>query len=180
MDNEKEHDFTKLMLEAIRAKSSNHIRSINENESGDMGAGFESPTSQTPISGDQAKPNIDVEEIEVDSDVEKQKEDQEIEDNGLNTPEAKEEIDNMGKQVSQLVTITTFRIHEDNGNVIMSGNFQNTDLEWSFSKNDGLFIDASNVNLTEELKSILDKLSNYYINWRDGWASKIGEYTKND
>ena len=62
MDNEKEHDFTKLMLEAIRAKSSNHIRSINENESGDMGAGFESPTSQTPISGDQAKPNIDVEE----------------------------------------------------------------------------------------------------------------------
>ena len=159
MDNEKEHDFTKLMLEAIRAKSSNHIRGINENESGDMGAGFESPTSQTPISGDQAKPNIDVEEIEVDSDVEKQKEDQEIEDNGLNTPEAKEEIDNMGKQVSQLVTITTFRIHEDNGNVI---------------------IDASNVNLTEELKSILDKLSNYYINWRDGWASKIGEYTKND
>lgn len=180
MDNEQEHDFTKLMLETIRAKSSSHIKTLNENESGDMSAGFENSTSQAPISGDQVKPNIDIEEVEADTDTDTEKEGEESEDNGLNTSEAKEEISNMSSQVSQLVTIKTFKIHEDNGNVIMSGELQNTDLEWQFSKNDGFFINASNVNLTEELKTILDKLSSYYINWRDGWGGKIGEYVKKD
>ena len=178
MGNENEHDFTKLMLEAIRAKSSNHMKRLNENEGGDMNSGFESATSQAPISGDQAKSNIDVEEVEVDNGVEAEEE--EIQDNGLDTPEAKEEISNITSQVSQMVSVKTFEIQEDNGNVTMSGELQNTDLEWQFSKNDGLFINASNVNLTEELKIILDKLSAYYINWRDDWGGKIGEYVKKD
>lgn len=176
MDNGKEHEFTKLMLETIRAKSSNHINTLNENE-GEANGGFENPTSQEPISGDQVKSNIDFEEVDVDPTSE---EDEEIQDNGLGTPEAKEEISNITSQVSQMVSVKTFEIQEDNANVTMSGELQNTDLEWQFSKNDGLFIDASNVNLTEELKNILDKLSAYYINWRDDWGGKIGEYTKKD
>ena len=62
----------------------------------------------------------------------------------------------------------------------MSGGFQNTEIDWQFSKNDGLFINADNVNLTDEVKQMLDKLSAYYKNWKEDWASKIGEYTKND
>lgn len=183
MNSENEHDFTKLMLETIRAKSSKHIRFINENEGGgavgvggDTGGGFESDTTQTPTSGGDT--SFEEEEIDVDTDVENEEDGEEQEDNGLDSPEAKEEISKMGETVNNLVKVKRFKIYEDSGNVVMSGNLQNAELDWQFSKDDGFFIDANNVNLTDELKGILDKLTAYYTNWRDDWAGKIGEYTK--
>ena len=103
----------------------------------------------------------------------------EIED-GLDSPEAKEEASKISEMVNPLIIVNTFKIYEDSGNVVMSGSFQNTEIGWQFSKNDGLFINAENVNLTDNVKEMLDKLSAYYKNWQNEWASKIGEYTKND
>tara|TARA_Y100000389_G_C17263446_1_gene414208 strand:- start:55 stop:507 length:453 start_codon:yes stop_codon:yes gene_type:complete len=99
---------------------------------------------------------------------------------GLDTPEAKEEASKISEMVNPLIIVKTFKIYEDSGNVVMSGSFQNAEIGWQFSKNDGLFINAENVNLTDNVKEMLDKLSAYYKNWQNDWASKIGEYTKND
>ena len=185
MGNENEHDFTKLMLETIRAKSSNHIKFLNENDgsagSGGFGGGFEGGgATVAPISGEAAESNLDDAEEEVDTADASEKEMETNEEDGLDSPEGKEEASKMGEMVDPLVVVKTFKIHEDSGNVVMTGEFQNTAIEWQYSKNDGLFINASNVNLTDEVKKILDKLSAYYKNWQNEWASKIGEYTNSD
>ena len=173
MINENEHDITKRMLETIRnAKSA----LITENE--DAGAGFTSNTTQVPTEGGAIE--SDYSEEEVDSSLDTEEEEINSEDNGLNTPEGKEEAEKIKKMVSPLINVKTFKIYEDSGEVVMSGGFQNTKIEWQFKKNDGLFIDANNVNLTENIKDMLDKLSAYYQNWQDAWAEKIEEYTNND
>lgn len=183
MGNESEHDFTKLMIEAIRAKSSNHINFLNENEGGgatggmDMNSNDMGGATAAPISADNVESNLDGDEEEIDNvDANEEQE----EDDGLSTPEAKEEITKINETVSPLVNVKTFKIYEDSGNVVMSGDLQISELKWQFSKDSGLFINASNVNLTEELKNIIDKLSNYYTNWQLEWAGKIGEYMKKD
>ena len=155
---ENEHDITKRMLNTIR-KGGN---SLNENE--------EVVIDDKEIDDDGAIENET--EIEVD--------DAEGENNELGSPEAKEEASKISEMVNPLINVTSFKIYEDSGNVVLSGNFQNTDIEWQFSKNDGLFINAENVNLTDNVKEMLDKLSAYYKNWQNDWASKIGEYTKNN
>lgn len=184
MDNEKEHDFTKLMLETIRAKSSNHIKTLNENDGGGgFGGGFEAggaTATAAPTSGADTESNLDDAEEEVDTADASEEEMENKEEDGLDSPEGKEEASKMGEMVDPLVVVKTFKIHEDSGNVVMTGEFQNTDIEWQYSKNDGLFINATNVNLTDEVKKILDKLSAYYKNWQKEWAGKIGEYTQND
>lgn len=149
---ENEHDITKRMLNTIR-KGGNRL---NENE--------ESVVDDETIGNET--------EIEID--------DVEGENNELDSPEAKEEANKISEMVNPLINVTSFKIYEDSGNVVLSGNFQNTDIEWQFSKNDGLFINAENVNLTDNVKEMLDKLSAYYKNWQNDWASKIGEYTKNN
>jgi len=186
MDNEKEHDFTKLMLETIRAKSSNHIKTLNEDEgggAGGFGGGFDSGAggaTTAPTSGDDIESNLDDTEGEVDTTDANEEGIENSEESGLDSPEAKEEITKIREMVNNLVKVNTFKIHEDTGNVVMSGELQNADLEWQYSKDDGFFINATNVNLTDELKAILDKLTAYYTNWRDDWAGKIDEYTAND
>lgn len=154
---ENEHDITKRMLNTIR-KGGNRL---NENE--------EITIDDKEVDDDGAIENET--EIEVD--------DVEGENNELDSPEAKEEASKISEMVNPLINVTSFKIYEDSGNVVLSGNFQNTDIEWQFSKNDGLFINAENVNLTDNVKEMLDKLSAYYKNWQNDWASKIGEYTKN-
>ena len=153
---ENEHDITKRMLNTIR-KGGNRL---NENE--------EITIDDKEIDDDGAIENET--EIEVDS--------TEEENNELDTPEAKEEASKISEMVNPLINVTSFKIYEDSGNVVMAGDFQNTDIGWQFSKNDGLFINAENVNLTDNVKEMLDKLSAYYKNWQNDWASKIGEYTK--
>ena len=147
-----QHDITKKMLSAIR----NGINRLNENE----------------------ESFINDKDIDADKGIETEIDDIEDENNELDTPEAKEEASKIGEMVNPMITVTSFKIYEDSGNVVMSGNFQNTDISWQFSKNDGLFINAENVNLTDNVKEMLDKLSAYYKNWQNDWASKIGEYTK--
>jgi len=150
---ENEHDITKRMLNTIR-KGGNRL---NENE----------------------EITIDSEETINDDGTIEDETETEIE-NGIDSPEAKEEASKISEMVNPLINVTSFKIYEDSGNVVMSGDFQNTDIGWQFSKNDGLFINAENVNLTDNVKEMLDKLSAYYKNWQNEWASKIGEYTKND
>ena len=171
MINENEHDMTKMMLEAMR---NSKLGLITENE--DAGASFSTETSQVPSEGGAIETEFSEEEVE--SSIEDNEE--ENEDSGLNSAEGKEEASKIGEMVDPLVNVQTFKIYEENGNVVMTGNFQNTDIDWQFSKNDGLFINAKNVNLTDNVKKMLDKLSAYYTNWQKEWAGKIGEYTKND
>tara|TARA_Y100000389_G_scaffold92205_2_gene88823 strand:+ start:871 stop:1353 length:483 start_codon:yes stop_codon:yes gene_type:complete len=154
---ENEHDITKKMLNTLRKG----INRLNENE--------EIVIDNEETINDN-EPVEDETEIETEDDSE----------DGLDSPEAKEEINKISEVVNPLITVKTFNIFEDSGNVVMSGGFQNTEIDWQFSKNDGLFINADNVNLTDEVKQMLDKLSAYYKNWKEDWASKIGEYTKND
>ena len=135
-----EHDITKKMLSAIR----NGINRLNENE----------------------ESFINDKDIDADKGIETEIDDIEDENNELDTPEAKEEASKIGEMVNPMITVTSFKIYEDSGNVVMSGNFQNTDISWQFSKNDGLFINAENVNLTDNVKEMLDKLSAYYKNWQ--------------
>ena len=153
---ENEHDITKKMLKTLR-ESTNRL---NENEE---------------ITIDNEEMDNDGNEIESETEIES-----EGSENGLNTPEGKEEASKIGEMVNPLINVLTFKIYEDSGNVVMSGDFQNTDINWQFSKNDGLFINAENVNLTDNVKEMLDKLSAYYKNWQNDWAGKIGEYTKKD
>tara|TARA_R100001015_G_C4632576_1_gene196322 strand:- start:2374 stop:2859 length:486 start_codon:yes stop_codon:yes gene_type:complete len=155
---ENEHDITKRMLNTIR-KGGNRL---NENE--------EITIDDKEVDDDGAIEN----ETEIETD------DVEGENNELDSPEAKEEASKISEMVNPLINVTSFKIYEDSGNVVLSGNFQNTDIDWQFSKNDGLFINAENVNLTDNVKEMLDKLSAYYKNWQNDWASKIGEYTKNN
>ena len=150
---ENEHDITKKMLNTMRKG----INRLNENEE---------------VFIDNEETANDYETIEDETEAE-------IED-GLDSPEAKEEASKISEMVNPLIIVKTFKIYEDSGNVVMSGSFQNTEIGWQFSKNDGLFINAENVNLTDNVKEMLDKLSAYYKNWQNDWASKIGEYTKND
>ena len=150
---ENEHDITKKMLNTMRKG----INRLNENE----------------------EVVIDNEETTNDNGTIARETEIEIE-NSLDSPEAKEEASKISEMVNPLINVTSFKIYEDSGNVVMSGDFQNTDIGWQFSKNDGLFINAENVNLTDNVKEMLDKLSAYYKNWQNEWASKIGEYTKND
>jgi len=148
---------------------------IRENEGAD--AGFASDTAQVPDNSGPIK--TEYSEDEVESSIESNEEELEDTESGLDTPEGKEEASKISEMVDPLITVKTFKIYEDEGNVVMSGGFQNTDIEWQFSKNEGLFLNASNVNFTDNVKEMLDKLSAYYTNWQKDWAGKISEYTKN-
>ena len=150
---ENEHDITKKMLNTMRKG----INRLNENE-------------EVVIDNEETTNDYETIENEVETEIE----------DGLDSPEAKEEASKISEMVNPLIIVKTFKIYEDSGNVVMSGSFQNTEIGWQFSKNDGLFINAENVNLTDNIKEMLDKLSAYYKNWQNEWASKIGEYTKND
>jgi len=150
---ENEHDITKKMLNTMRKG----INRLNENE-------------EVVIDNEETTNDYETIEKEVETEIE----------DGLDSPEAKEEASKISEMVNPLIIVNTFKIYEDSGNVVMSGSFQNTEIGWQFSKNDGLFINAENVNLTDNVKEMLDKLSAYYKNWQNEWASKIGEYTKND
>lgn len=150
---ENEHDITKKMLNTMRKG----VNRLNENE-------------EVVIDNEETINDDGTVEDETEVEVE----------NGLESPEAKEEASKISEMVNPLITVKTFKIYEESGNVVMSGSFQNTEIDWQFSKNDGLFINAKNVNLTDNVKEMLDKLSAYYKNWQNDWASKVGEYTKND
>lgn len=156
---ENEHDITKKMLNTMRKG----INRLNENE--EVFTDNEEVVDNEEIVGNE-------ETIEDKIEVETE--------GSLDSPEAKEEASKISEMVNPLINVTSFKIYEDSGNVVMSGDFQNTNIGWQFSKNDGLFINAENVNLTDNVKEMLDKLSAYYKNWQNEWASKIGEYTKND
>ena len=171
-----EHDITKMMLEAIRAKSSNHKNLIRENEGGDFGGNAQAPTGGGSVESNIDN-NIDAEEPDKDEFENKFEEAKESEDTGLDTPEGKEEAEKIADMVDNLVVVTSFKIYPENGNVVMIGKLQISDIEWQFSKNDGIFLNASNVELTPQIQKIVSTLSAYYENWQEDWAGKINEYT---
>jgi hypothetical protein len=167
MINENEHDFTKMMLETIRKSKSSLLI---ENE--DAGASFSSDSSQVPTNSSATNniPNNSTPPINNNQEDE--------EENNELTEEGKTEAEKIKQMVDPLVNTKTFKIYPENGNVDMSGDFQNAKINWKFSKNDGFFIDAENVNFTDNIKEMIDKLSAYYVNWQKEWAGKIGEYVK--
>lgn len=81
--------------------------------------------------------------------------------------------------VTSRVEFGEFKIHPGANNVIFSGKLDNG-IEWQFSKTDGLFINASNIELDDEGLETLRKLNGYYQNWSDEWAEKLNkEYKTN-
>ena len=101
----------------------------------------------------------------------------------LTSPELSEEQQGFRDAVSPRVEFTSFKVYPKSKNVVFSGKFNNLGgLEWQFTLEDadGLYISASNVQMTNDSINTIKKLKGYYDNWADDWAKKIAtEYNRN-
>jgi hypothetical protein len=78
--------------------------------------------------------------------------------------------------ISPRVQFTGFKIYPRANNVIFGGVFQNLGgLEWQFSleNSDGLYITANNIQVNDEVISVIQKLKGYYETWADEWSDKL-------
>ena len=91
--------------------------------------------------------------------------------------EYKTEKDKFMNIVTPRVTFKSFNIYPDSGNVVLSGELDRG-IDWEFSKKDGLFVNAPNMELDDDALDTLKKLNAYYTNWKDEWAKKMNtEYS---
>lgn len=97
----------------------------------------------------------------------------------LGDQELKDEQTKFMDIVSPRVEFNTFKIYPNANNVIFSGKFDNG-IEWQFSKTDGLYFNAPNMELEDETLDLLKKLSAHYTNWSDEWAQKLNTEYKGD
>jgi hypothetical protein len=64
-----------------------------------------------------------------------------------------------------------------NDNVVVRGEFEG--LRFEMSANDGLFVTASSLKISDnDIVEVIKKLDGYYDVWRDEWADKIQDYKK--
>jgi hypothetical protein len=78
--------------------------------------------------------------------------------------------------ISPRVDFNVFKIYPNNKNVVFSGKFQDMNgMEFQFSLEDteGLYINASNLQLTDEVMTRLQRLKGFYKNWADEWSNKL-------
>jgi hypothetical protein len=94
--------------------------------------------------------------------------------------ELKKEIDLFQDQVSTRVTINIFKLYPNDANAVLSGTFQDgMEFQFSLENIDGLYINVTNLQVTENTLDRLRVLRGYYLNWADRWAKKLAtEYTK--
>jgi hypothetical protein len=86
--------------------------------------------------------------------------------------EYKVEKDKFMDIVTPRVEFKSFNIYPDTGNVVFSGELD-AGIDWEFSKKDGLFVNAPNMELDDEVLEILKKINAYYTNWKDEWSKKM-------
>ena len=145
-----EHDVTKKMLSTIR-------------------------NNQKGVITEEKIPEVDTESI-----VSSTSEPSEAID--LTGEELEAEYNKFRETISPRVDFTEFKIYPQANNVTFSGKFQSMNgLEWQFSmvETKGLYIDADNLKLTDEVVETIQKLSGYYDVWVDEWANKLAvDYKK--
>lgn len=91
--------------------------------------------------------------------------------------EYKAEKDKFMDIVTPRVQFKSFNIYPDTSNVVFSGQLD-AGIDWEFSKKDGLFVNAPNMELDDEVLEILKKINAYYTNWKDEWSKKMNtEYS---
>jgi hypothetical protein len=89
----------------------------------------------------------------------------------------KAEKEKFMKIVTPMVTFKSFNIYPDTGNVVFSGQLD-SGIDWEFSKKDGLFVNAPNMELDDDALETLKDLNAYYIGWKKEWAMKMNtEYS---
>lgn len=97
----------------------------------------------------------------------------------LSDQELKNEKTKFMDIVNPRVEFNAFKIYPSANNVVFSGKFDNG-IEWQFSKSDGLYFNAPNMELEDETLDLLKKLSAYYVNWSDEWSKKLNTEYKGD
>jgi hypothetical protein len=167
MDNE--HDITKMMLETMRLKTSEHKKLIRENE--EMG------TADVPVAAD-TEVDAETEEMGAEVDIEQDGTEGIEASSEVSDQEVKDEENKFMDTVTPRVTFTSFKVYPDAVNVVFNGKFD-SGIEWQMSKVDGLFLNAPNIELDDEVLELLKKLNGYYQNWSDEWSKKLNtEYKK--
>jgi hypothetical protein len=146
-----EHDMTKNMMDIIRGGYKNLL---NENEN-EMNVPKE---DSVPSNGDEDKDTITV------------------------TPEDavyKDELKKLQGTVDPRVKITSFKIYPVDENVIMEGVFlqresEGTGITFRMSLAAGEIETSMNdIELSDKVSLLLQKLKGYYENWIDEWALKV-------
>lgn len=140
-----EHEMTKLMLETMRAQTSNHKKLIRENEE------FQSTESNNENEGNvNFEEQLDNTEKEY---FEKNKE-------------------SFVEKVTNDVKFDNFNIDLETQNVVLTGKLGNG-IEWSYSKNGGVQLGTPvgnrYVEITKDDIIILNKLVQNYDIWKDNW-----------
>lgn len=102
----------------------------------------------------------------------------------LNGPELKSEQTKFMDQITPRVDFNVFKIYPNANNVVFSGKFQDMngmEFQMSLEETDGLYINVSNLQMTDEALKRLQVLRGYYKNWANEWANKLAsEYKPNN
>jgi hypothetical protein len=167
-----EHDITKMMLETMRLKTSKHKNLIRENE--------EMSTPDATVIGNNIEVDSETEEMGAKVDTE-QEGNKGIESSSqVSNQEINEEERKFMDIVTPRVSFTSFKVYPDAANVVFNGKFD-SGIEWQMSKVDGIFLNAPNIELDDEVLTLLKKLNGYYENWSLEWSKKLNtEYKKSD
>lgn len=151
-----EHEITKLMLETMRAKSSEHKNLIRENEE----FGTDAPVVDTEGADEGGQPMSDLEKEYL--------------------PKEKEKFH---KKINNGVVINDFAIDPETRNVSISGNLR-SGLEWSYSTDGGVQIGTAVGNrfitLNKDGLQDLNVLLNNYELWLEEWDRLFNTEIKPD
>lgn len=167
MDNINEHDMTKKMLDAFRTNT-NVEADAPEGEEMDsydydkkmIASIQEGVLKENTLYGDENENDT----IELIGD------------------ELKEEQDKFRQVVGTRVEFTVFNLYPEANNVIFGGKFQNLsgmEFQMSLEGDDGVYVTANNMQLTDDAIKTLNRLRGYYVDWADDWATKLATEYKN-
>ncbi len=101
---------------------------------------------------------------------------------GYKVSPSKSDVSEDQQQFRQNVASDTkfieFSILPDAGNVIFKGSIPNV-CEWVYEfneRNGPKILMANQIILTDEVMTILNKISSEFLNWREKWGTKLTEY----
>lgn len=161
MSNHEEHDMTKKMLSTIRGDKTKKIEESVKSESLDE-------STRSMLNKLREGKMLNENENEV------------IE---LEGSELKAEHDKFRDTITSRVEFTVFNIYPDANNVVFGGKFLDMDgAEWQMTleENNGVYITASNMQLTPDVVDRIQKLVGFYDSWADEWSTKLAtEYKQN-
>jgi len=152
-----EHDITKKILESIRNKE--HIGKAllkEETITHAQAIGDDEP--------DEAKAREESSEFETDY-----------------PSEFETDKNSFEETVTPRVQFKSFNIYPDTNDVNFSGELDNG-IEWEFKKsNKWPYINASNLELDDINKELINKISGYFQNWVNKWSKEdLNQYRGNE